>query len=185
MRTLTAKTLFCTYLSFSSSVWAAIHDVPAVSLHKRKATNPACRNYEMPNLLDTTIDHLNLGLECGAFTSLDLTTAYIFRMKEVSFRGVKLDAVIQENPEARSIARQMDRLRAAGKIKGPLHGIPVLLKDNIGTKSDMDMETTAGSWALFGCVRSTRFGRFLEQKRLNPTTSISSKGPSSPMKHIW
>ena len=54
------------------------------------------------------------------------------------------------NPDARAIARALDAERAAGHVRGPLHGIPFLIKDNIATRDRM--ETTAGSWALLGSV---------------------------------
>lgn len=59
-------------------------------------------------------------------------------------------AIMQINPDVLQIAIQADRLRSEGEILGPLHGIPYLLKDNIGTKDRM--ETTAGSWALLGSI---------------------------------
>ncbi len=59
-------------------------------------------------------------------------------------------SILQVNPDAYSIAQKLDAERAAGKVRGPLHGIPCIVKDNIATKDRM--ETTAGSWALLGNV---------------------------------
>lgn len=59
-------------------------------------------------------------------------------------------AVMEINPDAPAIARALDAERAVGRVRGPLHGIPFLVKDNIATRDRM--ETTAGSWALLGSV---------------------------------
>ncbi|KHN96415.1 glutamyl-tRNA(Gln) amidotransferase subunit A [Metarhizium album ARSEF 1941] len=104
---------------------------------------------ELPSLLDATLDELRQGLDAGLFTSVDLTKAYIARIKDVAD---DLHAVNEINPEALSIAADMDAARADGTKSaaglGPLHGIPVLLKDNIATLDRMN--TTAGSFALVG-----------------------------------
>lgn len=97
-----------------------------------------------PLLIDATLDELRQGLDSGHFTSVDLTKAYIARIKEVSN---DLRPVNEINPDALAIAAEMD---AARKSKtgcfGPLHGIPVLIKDNIATLDKMN--NTAGSYAL-------------------------------------
>ncbi|KAM0255645.1 hypothetical protein ACHAQJ_005570 [Trichoderma viride] len=107
--------------------------------------------YVLPPLLDATLDELRVGLDSGHFTSLQLVKAYIDRIGEVNSR---LKAVTEINPDALSIALQLDIERAKMKSSsqvsnlGPLHGIPILVKNNIGT--DDKMETTAGSLALLG-----------------------------------
>ena len=81
----------------------------------------------------------------GALTSAQLTRKYLARIAQLN---PLLSAVIETNPDALTIAAELDAERHAGHIRGPLHGIPVLVKDNIAT--DDQMETTAGSLALVG-----------------------------------
>ena len=81
----------------------------------------------------------------GAFSSGELTEAYLRRIERLD---PLLHALIETNPEAPAIADRRDAERRAGRARGPLHGIPILLKDNIGTNDEM--ETTAGSLALVG-----------------------------------
>jgi len=81
-------------------------------------------------------------------TSVSITKAYLKRIEQIDRSGPMLNAIIELNPEAISIAEQMDRERNQGKIRGPLHGIPILIKDNIN--SGDQMMTTAGSLALMG-----------------------------------
>ncbi|MGC8000302.1 amidase family protein, partial [Salmonella enterica] len=75
-----------------------------------------------------------------------MTEAYLARIAAVDRSGPRLNSVIEVNPDALDIAEQRDRERAAGTTRGPLHGIPVLIKDNIDTADRM--KTTAGSLAL-------------------------------------
>ncbi len=82
----------------------------------------------------------------GELTSVALTQAFLGRIATIDQAGPTLRAVIEVNPEALAIAAQADRDRAAGRRLGPLHGIPVLVKDNIDTADRM--RTTAGSLAL-------------------------------------
>ncbi|KAI9170660.1 putative amidase [Paramyrothecium foliicola] len=98
-----------------------------------------------PSLIDVTIDDLNGGLESGLFTSVDLVKAYLGRIEEVND---ELNVVTEINPDALRIAAELDELRKSGDVKGPLHGIPILIKNNIAT--DDKMNNTAGSWALIG-----------------------------------
>ncbi|KAI1118991.1 amidase signature domain-containing protein [Nemania sp. NC0429] len=83
-----------------------------------------------PSLLDTSITELGALLDAGDFTSHDLVKLYIERVGEVN---ADLNAVIELDPGALGIAKQLDRERAAGKARGPLHGIPLLVKDNFAT----------------------------------------------------
>ncbi len=97
---------------------------------------------------EATIDDLQARMKAGTLTSHDLTAAYLARIAEVDKAGPKINAVIEINPDALSIADALDAERKAGKVRGPLHGIPVLIKDNIDTADRM--QTTAGSLALVG-----------------------------------
>ncbi|MDO8539390.1 MAG: amidase [Opitutaceae bacterium] len=97
---------------------------------------------------EATIDRLQAEMAAGTLTARELTAAYIERIEQVDRAGPKLNAVIELNPDALSIAERLDAERKAGRVRGPLHGIPILLKDNIATTDKM--ETTAGSLALVG-----------------------------------
>lgn len=99
-------------------------------------------------LAEVTIEELQRRMREGELTSAAVVEAYLQRIEEVDRAGPKLNAVIEVNPDARAIAAKLDAERRAGKVRGPLHGIPVLVKDNIATADRM--ETTAGSLALVG-----------------------------------
>ncbi|HET9578334.1 MAG TPA: amidase [Usitatibacter sp.] len=88
----------------------------------------------------------------GSLTAQQLAAAYLERIRDIDAAGPALRAVIELNPDALAIAASLDRERAAGRLRGPLHGMPVLIKDNIATGDRMS--TTAGSLALDG-VRAT------------------------------
>ena len=85
--------------------------------------------------------------ESGAATARQLASEYLARIDQLD--GL-VNAVIERNPEAEAIADRLDRERAAGQLRGPLHGIPILIKDNIDTADRMT--TTAGSLALEGSI---------------------------------
>ncbi|KAF2870104.1 amidase signature domain-containing protein [Massariosphaeria phaeospora] len=105
----------------------------------------APENGTLPLLMEATIDELAAGLEARLFTSVDLVNAYIGRILEVN---ASLHAVTELNPDAWAIAAALDAERAAGKSRGPLHGLPILIKNNIATADQMN--NTAGSYALLG-----------------------------------
>lgn len=84
----------------------------------------------------------------GEWTTGSLVDAYLARIEELNLQGPTLRAVIETNPDAEVIADQLDSERRNGQVRGPLHGVPVLLKDNIDTGDRMT--TTAGSLALQG-----------------------------------
>jgi amidase len=86
----------------------------------------------------------------GTITSLQLVNAYLARIKAIDKSGPKINSIIELNPAAKAIAADLDRERKAKGPRGPLHGIPVLLKDNIATADRM--QTTAGSLALLGAI---------------------------------
>ncbi len=93
--------------------------------------------------LDATVPELQVMMERGELTSRELTLGYLSRIDTLN---PLLHAVIETNPQAVSIAARLDNERRAGHLRGPLHGIPVIVKDNIDTGDTM--QTTAGSLAL-------------------------------------
>ena len=101
-------------------------------------------------LNEMTIDTLQQKMKNKELTSRSIAEKYLKRINDIDKAGPKLNAVIEINPDALSIADAMDKERADGKVRGPLHGIPVLIKDNINTGDKM--MTTAGVLALVGNV---------------------------------
>jgi len=99
-------------------------------------------------LAEATIAELQAGLAAGRHTSRGLVEAYLARIAALDRRGPELRALLEVNPEALAIADALDAERRAKGARGPLHGIPILLKDNIATHDRMS--TTAGSLALAG-----------------------------------
>jgi len=97
-------------------------------------------------LSEMTISEMQQGLQSGKYTSVKLTELYLTRISEIDQGRHDLKSVIEVNPEGLMLAEQMDRERKQGKLRGPLHGIPILIKDNIDTADKM--HTTAGSIAL-------------------------------------
>ncbi|HEU5060679.1 MAG TPA: amidase [Kofleriaceae bacterium] len=97
---------------------------------------------------ELTIADLQKMMGEGAQTARSITEAYLRRIDAIDRRGPELRSVIEVNPEAAALADALDAERKAGKLRGPLHGIPVLVKDNIDTADQM--ATTAGSLALVG-----------------------------------
>jgi amidase len=114
------------------------------------------------SILDAGVQEQQAQMAAGKLTSKALVAQYLARIAAIDKAGPKLNAIIELNPDAASIAAEMDKERAAGKLRGPLHGIPVLLKDNIATGDKMC--TTAGSLALDG-VRATRDAHVAAQLR--------------------
>ncbi|MFW5707049.1 MAG: amidase family protein, partial [Bacteroidota bacterium] len=97
-------------------------------------------------LLEMNIPTLQEGYQNGTFTTTEVVELYLKRIELIDRGGPKLNSVITINPDAVSIAGELDREREQGISRGPLHGVPVLLKDNIDTHDKMP--TTAGSRAL-------------------------------------
>ena len=108
------------------------------------ASNPP----ETFSLMEATISELRSRMQSGKLTSRAATQQYLQRIEAVDRKGPGLNSVIEVNPDALKIADRMDAERRAGKVRGPLHGIPILVKDNIDTADGM--MTTAGSVALLG-----------------------------------
>ncbi|KAG6908653.1 hypothetical protein DXG01_003746 [Tephrocybe rancida] len=105
-----------------------------------------------PDLYEASVAELRAGMDAGHFTSTDLVKAYFARIEEVNLKGPALRAILQTNPFALAKAAELDAERKEKGPRGSLHGIPVLLKDNIATVSSEGMNTTAGTFALMGSV---------------------------------
>ena len=103
------------------------------------------------SLDEVGLDELQARMASGEETSRSITQKYLDRIAQ---RDGRLRSVLETNPDALAQAEAMDRERKAGKLRGPLHGIPVLLKDNIATADRM--HTTAGSLALMGAIVRAR-----------------------------
>ena len=129
--------------------------IPAMALAASQANAANTNgNYEEAwfmkdlNLEEITIDELQQKMASGEQSSKSITKMYLKRIKDIDKSGPGLNSVIEVNPDALAIAEKMDAERKAGKLRGPMHGIPVLIKDNINTGDKM--MTTAGSLALAG-----------------------------------
>src|SRR5882757_6607360 len=97
-------------------------------------------------LSELTIADLQTGLYSGEFTARSLTEKYLARIEKIDRQGPAVNSVIELNPDALAIADGLDKERKGKGPRGPLHGVPVLIKDNIDTADRM--LTTAGSLAL-------------------------------------
>ena len=126
--------------------------VASVSVRAR-SESPKVANNTSPDafeLDELTIADLQNGMSSGKYSAHSLARKYLDRIKDIDNDGPRINSVIESNPDALAIATEMDRERKAGRVRGPLHGIPVLIKDNIDTHDRM--MTTAGSLALAGSV---------------------------------
>src|SRR5262249_11120531 len=127
----------------AASLGAAITGLmPALSVAEARFAIP---EFELDEI---TLADLRAGMVSGKYTAQSLVEKYVSRIDAVDKSGPSVNSVIELNPEAASIAADLDRERKAGKLRGPLHGVPVLIKDNIDTADRM--QTTAGSLALVG-----------------------------------
>ena len=104
------------------------------------------------NLDEISIADLAMSMVLGERTARSVTAAYIARIEELDREGPELRSVIETNPDALDIAAALDQERTNGHVRSPLHGVPILLKDNINTADQMT--TTAGSLALRGSIPS-------------------------------
>jgi amidase len=106
---------------------------------------PAVKPFELDEI---TISTLQEGMKSGKFTAHSLVEKYLRRIEDIDKHGPGLNSVIEINPDALATAEALDEERRAKGARGPMHGIPVLIKDNIATHDRMS--TTAGSLALVG-----------------------------------
>lgn len=120
------------------------------SIAARAAEPPRSLDTRTFDLAELTISQLQAGLNQRRFTAASLVRKYVERIDKIDHQGPALRSVIEINPDALKLAEASDKDRRAKGPRGPLHGIPVLLKDNIDTRDRMS--TTAGSLALEGSI---------------------------------
>jgi amidase len=116
-----------------------------IETHKRPASLPELPAFELEEM---TIAELQEGMKAGKYTARGIAEKYLVRIEALDKRGPAVNSVIEVNPDARALAEASDKERKQKGARGPLHGIPVLIKDNIDTADKM--MTTAGSLALVG-----------------------------------
>ena len=126
---------------------------------KERPSTPIPPAFELDEM---TITELQAGMAAGKYTSHSLVKKYLDRIDDIDRRGPRLGSVIEINPDALTIADTLDQERKSKKVRGPLHGIPILIKDNIDTADRM--MTTAGSLALVGS-RPTRDAFIVQRLR--------------------
>jgi amidase len=133
--------------SVAGSVGLASVSISTAGTRSDSATAPAPAAFELD---ETTIAELQSGMLSGRHTAQSLVRKYLDRIDDIDKHGPAVNSVIELNPDALSIAAELDKERKAKGARGPLHGIPVLIKDNIDTHDRMT--TTAGSLALGGSI---------------------------------
>ena len=129
-------------------IFAAMLVSPVGAANDKVATQHGDQDNVPTRHNEATVAQLQAEMASGRLTSEELTEEYIARIIALDQNGPGVNAVIELNPDALAIARNADKLRRQGHVLGPLHGIPVLVKDNVETGDRM--QTTAGSFALAG-----------------------------------
>ena len=114
------------------------------------ACQPTQSKFDKLGLEEATIKVLHENYKNGTYTAKDVVEAYLERIEEYDQNGPNINSVITVNPDAIAIAEELDRKMEEGNMTGALHGIPVLLKDNIDTKDKM--ANTAGSRVMEGSM---------------------------------
>ncbi len=130
----------------------------AMSKGKEISAAPIQKKFELE---ETTVAELQAAMRKGAMSARDITKKYLERIEDVDDKTV--NSIIETNPDALEIAERLDKERKSGRIRSPLHGIPVVLKDNIDTADRM--KTTAGSLALLDAPTPQRDAFLVEQLR--------------------
>lgn len=136
---------------YRSAVALAFPAASSIAAVRRAGTPPTqgSRNKSF-EWEEATIVDLQIAMEAGKETATSLAKKYLQRIEDLDQRGPSLKSVIEINPEVLAIARSLDKERKVRGVRGPMHGVPILLKDNIDTHDRM--MTTAGSLALLGSI---------------------------------
>ena len=136
------------FLKASSASCLAITTLDLISCQSNSSSLKPNENAQAFALEEVTIDELQQKMASGELSSRSITEMYLQRIETMDKNGAALNSVIELNPDALSIADAMDKERKDGKVRSAMHGIPVLIKDNIDTGDKM--MTTAGALALEG-----------------------------------
>jgi amidase len=141
----------------TSSSLAAAGLTSALAISCNTNPSPAKEEEKKPTntddnfaLNEITVAELQDKVQKGEYTYEQITDMYLQRIDALDKKGPAINAVIELNPDAKIFAREMDRERNNGKVRSPLHGIPILIKDNIDTADKM--KTSAGSLALANSI---------------------------------
>jgi amidase len=142
------------FLKTSSAITFVLPPLVAISCKKSpdNLSSGSGAKQSQFTLEEATIQNLQEMMKEGKYTARQLTELYLRRIDELDENGPKLNSVIELNPDALAIADQLDNERKNGKVRSALHGVPVLIKDNIDTADKM--QTTAGALAMEGNVAS-------------------------------
>ncbi len=141
------KFLLNTAGTLSIAVTGSAFDVAGTGPHSMENEGGEAPKFDLNEI---TVDELQSKMQKGELSSKAITKKYLNRIAAIDKKGPAINAVIEINADALSIAEAMDAERKSGKIRGPLHGIPILIKDNINTGDKM--MTTAGALALEGNI---------------------------------
>ncbi len=133
--------------SLTSALAVSCNTTPSPAKEEEKKPAGTDDNF---TLNEITVAELQEKVQKGEYTYEQITDMYLQRIDVLDKKGPAINAVIELNPDAKSIAKEMDNERKKGKIRSPLHGIPVLIKDNIDTADKM--KTSAGSLALANSI---------------------------------
>src|SRR6266699_1974060 len=163
---------FLEHATVGGSVAALGPGLPALA---RGVSRPRARVPAPFELEEVTIAELQAGLESGKYTARSLVAAYLQRIEDLDGKGPALRAVLEANPDALAQAGALDAERKAKGARGPLHGVPVLVKDNVATRDRM--QSTAGSLALVGAVppRDAFLVQRLERARRSVPQSLRAR----------
>ena len=137
-----------------------------------RAQRPEHESFELD---EATVAKLRQRMESGQDSAASIVKKYLARIESIDRAGPRINSLIEINPDAITIAQGLDAERSAGRVRGPLHGIPIVIKDNIDTADRM--MTTAGSLATSGW--SGRGGLTLNPYALDRSTSGSSSGTAA------
>lgn len=140
---------FIQWTALGTTLASAVHSA-ANAAAERSTSAPATDDIKPFEYEEATIDDLQSAMVTGKASAVSLAKEYLRRIEELDQHGPCLKSVIEINPDTLAIAGELDKERKTTGPRGPLHGIPVLLKDNIDTHDRM--MTTAGSLALIGSI---------------------------------
>jgi amidase len=133
----------------ATTAYPALGSARAAGPDRAPSPTPDVEKFEKDFELDEiTIDGVQKAFRSGRYSCRSLTEKYLARIEEIDKAGPRVNSIVELNPDALHIADALDRERKAKGPRGPLHGIPVVVKDNIDTADRM--QTTAGSLALLG-----------------------------------